>query len=153
MSTAETRLPFLKRLTAITDGGGGELDRMNLLYSLEYFENYARMAEFLSWFTLALGLEADDVEIGEGFKSQEIHENVEPLEMHDADSHQFRNLIFSVSKYEPADLLAWAETRVSDFEMERYVQSLHLDAESGFFLLKLVPDGTERQEKIEIGYV
>jgi hypothetical protein len=137
MGKQKERFPFLKKMTSLTEKGNTTIDQTNLVYSFEFIDNYKVFYEFLTWFIELTGIDINDIEIGEGFKSLEIHQNEEPLSPYDVDSHEFRNLIFKVDSFESKDLHKWFKKKLVDFEFANKVVSLSFDKDIDYFILKL----------------
>jgi len=129
-------MPYLKKLTDVSDGEDPELDLQNYSDSLEFYRNYQVLSEFLVWIEESLGLEHGEVEVGEGFKSLRLHEEVD-LDPYDAESHEFKNLIFTIPVMESSLIVEWIQTQIENFKSKARIRSVVLDIDTGYFLIKI----------------
>jgi hypothetical protein len=138
----EERMPMLRELTSLTGGADARMDQENLLESLRHQFNYQVIYDCITALSMgACRLPAEDnVSIGEGFVSARLA-GLHSIEVHDADSHSFRNAIFEVGGLDPELLLTEvAPKALSQAKYGGFVASLLLDKDSGVFLLKVKED-------------
>ena len=142
MTTTDERRPFLKRMTAITEGVSPDVDSRNMIESLYFLFNYGVAESLLMTILDAYDdILPDHISFAEGFVSKKIAES-EGMEVHDEDSHEFRNVIFTI---EGVDLRWLMDEVISDLVSKSpykgYLQSITLDVDSGWVLIKIKPDG------------
>jgi hypothetical protein len=140
----QEQYPFLKEIADLTGGEDKEMDTMNFLSSLEYYDNYLIFREFLTGLVDVLGESGGSLCIHEGYKCKRIAAGHE-LGEHDEDSFGLRNLIFGVEDFDFAELVAATRATVEGMDNAEWVKAVLYDEENELILLKLKdePDGSE----------